>query len=110
MPGSCRSEKFTRKIPEKFTPRKIPPTREIYAQKNSANQVWVGGSHIPRERERERELGTGILFEEPNPTGSRPRDLIGLYGEEKERDPNRRKGAAGKRGGATGAPLRRGQP
>ena len=22
---------------------------------------------------------TGILFEEPNPTGSRPRDLIGLY-------------------------------
>ena len=22
--------------------------------------------------------GTGILFEEPNPTGSRPRDLIGL--------------------------------
>ena len=23
--------------------------------------------------------GTGILFEEPNPTGSRPRDLIGLY-------------------------------
>ena len=25
------------------------------------------------------ELGTGILFEEPNPTGSRPSDLIGLY-------------------------------
>ena len=24
-------------------------------------------------------FGTGILFEEPNPTGSRPRDLIGLY-------------------------------
>ena len=23
--------------------------------------------------------GTGILFEEPNPTGSRPSDLIGLY-------------------------------
>ena len=23
--------------------------------------------------------GTGISFEEPNPTGSRPRDLIGLY-------------------------------
>ena len=33
-----------------------------------------------RERERERESdGTGILFEEPNPTGSRPSDLIGLY-------------------------------
>ena len=31
-----------------------------------------------REREREREHRTGILFEEPNPTGSRPRDLIGL--------------------------------
>ena len=23
--------------------------------------------------------GTGFLFEEPNPTGSRPSDLIGLY-------------------------------
>ena len=23
--------------------------------------------------------GTGILFEEPNPTGSQPRDLIGLH-------------------------------
>ena len=32
-----------------------------------------------RERERERECCTGILFEEPNPTGSRPRGLIGLY-------------------------------
>ena len=30
--------------------------------------------------ERERSgVGTGILFEEPNPTGSRPSDLIGLY-------------------------------
>ena len=29
---------------------------------------------------RERDVGgTGILFEEPNPTGSRPRGLIGLY-------------------------------
>ena len=26
------------------------------------------------------EDGTGILFEEPNPTGSRPSDLIGLCG------------------------------
>ena len=40
------------------------------------------------EREREREPGTGILFEEPNPTGSRPRDLIGLYRGGKG-DPNR---------------------
>ena len=48
-----------------------------------------------QERERERERGTGILFEEPNPTGSRPSDLIGLYRVGKG-DPNRRKGAAGK--------------
>ena len=27
----------------------------------------------------QRRFGTGILFEEPNPTGSRPSDLIGLY-------------------------------
>ena len=34
---------------------------------------------------------TGILFEEPNPTGSRPRGLIGLYRKwqrAKSRDPN----------------------
>ena len=30
-------------------------------------------------QDRERRGGTGILFEEPNPTGSRPRDLIVLY-------------------------------
>ena len=43
-----------------------------------------------RERERE-SAGTGILFEEPNPTGSRPRGLIGLYRKwqrAKSRDPN----------------------
>ena len=36
-----------------------------------------------RERERERESsGTGILFEEPKPTGSRPRDLkLGSVGD-----------------------------
>ena len=39
---------------------------------------------LPGERERECVCvyvcdGTGILFEEPNPTGSRPSDLIGLY-------------------------------
>ena len=46
---------------------------------------------MEREREREREHGTGILFEEPNPTGSRPRGLIGLYRKwqrAKSRDPN----------------------
>ena len=31
------------------------------------------------ERERRWFVWHGILFEEPNPTGSRPRDLIGLY-------------------------------
>ena len=36
------------------------------------------GGVITRERERESD-GTGFLFEEPNPTGSRPSDLIGLY-------------------------------
>ena len=53
---------------------------------------------------RERDVGgTGILFEGPNPTGSRPRDLIGLYRKgQGKRDPNRRKGAAGKRGGRQG--------
>ena len=62
--------------------------------------------------------GTGILLKEPNPTGSRPRDLIGLcrqhrkshpptHKERKGRqgNPNRWKGAAGKGGGPTGAPL-----
>ena len=31
--------------------------------------------------------GTGILSEEPNPTGSRPRDLIGLYKQQKKPHP-----------------------
>ena len=56
------------------------------------------------ERERE-SYGTGISFEEPNPTGSRPSDLIGLHkttetpegtkrrrppggGRERKKDPN----------------------
>ena len=58
--------------------------------------------------------GTGMLCQEPNPTGSRPTDLIGLCGPtKKERQggqgkPNRRKGAAGKGGG--GAIYSRGQP
>ena len=32
--------------------------------------------------------GTGILFKEPNPTGSRPRDLIGLCMPTHETPPN----------------------
>ena len=60
-----------------------------------------------QSQERERERGTGILFEEPNPTGSRPRDLIGLYEVGKRGDPNRRKGAAGKRGGDRGSTTAR---
>ena len=31
--------------------------------------------------------GTGFLFEEPNPTGSRPRDLTGLYRQQKKPHP-----------------------
>ena len=38
--------------------------------------TWRTKNWKTRERER---YGTGILFEEPNPTGSRPSDLIGLY-------------------------------
>ena len=51
----------------------------------------INGACASALRERERELGTGILFEEPNPTGSRPRGLIGLYRKwqrAKSRDPN----------------------
>ena len=45
----------------------------------------VGSRHnLVRRGERERG-GTGILFEEPNPTGSRPRDLIGLCRTRKRR-------------------------
>ena len=47
-------------------------------------------------------LLTSSSGEEPDPTGSRPRDLIGLYKIGKRRAPNRRKGAAGKRGGQQG--------
>ena len=46
---------------------------------SNTNQRLSHAGPTEREREREREHGTGILFEEPNPTGSRPRDLIGLY-------------------------------
>ena len=62
--------------------------------------------------------GTGILLKEPNPTGSRPRDLIGLCGPTHETPPpqHTRKGKKdkenptgtreqlGRGGGPTGAP------
>ena len=64
--------------------RKVKNTQnyEFYPfQKNSRMQGGFQGTpsdgffnEIPSQS-----LGTGILFEEPNPTGSRPRDLIGLY-------------------------------
>ena len=51
--------------------------------------------------------GTGILFEEPNPTGSRPRDLIGLYKKWQSGErPQPAKRSSREEGGATGAPLR----
>ena len=58
-----------------------------------------------REREREREsCGTGILFEEPNPTGSRPSDLIGLYRrwQPKKRRPQPAKRSSREGGGRQG--------
>ena len=49
--------------------------------------------------------GTGILFEEPNPTGSRPSDLIGLYKQHmKPHPPNTQGRARRKHGGEQGHP------
>ena len=49
--------------------------------------------------------GTGILFEEPNPTGSRPRDLIGLYRQQKKPHPPNTQGRARREhGGEQGHP------
>ena len=49
--------------------------------------------------------GTGILFEEPNPTGSRPRDLIGLYKQQRKSHPPNTQGMAGRQhGGDRGHP------
>jgi hypothetical protein len=47
-----------------------------------------------------------------NPTGSRPSDLIGLYRrwQPRKRRPQPAKRSSREGGGATGAPLRRGQP
>ena len=43
---------------------------------------WEARERRVEARERDVGLyGTGVLFEEPNPTGSRPRDLQGLMRE-----------------------------
>ena len=60
----------------------------------------------------ERDVGlyvTGILFEEPNPTGSRPRDLIGLYRKwQSVKRPQPAKRSSRAEGGATGAFIQEG--
>ena len=50
--------------------------------------------------------GTGILFEEPNPTGSRPSDLIGLYTQQRKPHPTQhtQRRARRKHGGDRGHP------
>ena len=58
--------------------------------------------------------GTGILFEEPNPTGSRPRDLIGFYKQQRKPHPpntqERARAARERRSGRNGAKGRRRKP
>ena len=50
-------------------------------------------------------LWHGILCEEPTPTGSRPRDLIGLYGQQKNPHPADTQGRARREhGGEQGHP------
>ena len=50
--------------------------------------------------------GTGFLFEEPNPIGSRPRDLIGLYRQQKKPHPTQHTQGRARRehGGEEGHP------
>ena len=71
-------------------------SRVPYANRSTYFELRTGGIIITPSKSRERtrlqqetsegerggereSAGTGILFEEPNPTGSRPRGLIGLY-------------------------------
>ena len=50
-----------------------------------------------------RNIGTGILFEEPNPTGSRPSDLIGLNQQHRRpHSPKTQERARGKHGNDRG--------
>ena len=46
------------------------------------------------ERERRWFVWHGILFEEPNPTGSRPRDLTGLWEQHRKTHPPNTQGRA----------------
>ena len=84
----------------------------MYGETKKRNGIAHVCGAMEEERERERErVGTGILFEEPNPTGSRPSDLIGLYKKRQSGErPQPAKRSGREEGGATGAPLRRGQP
>jgi hypothetical protein len=73
----------------------------------------VSGATFPRQRDQRKTsaLCQGILFKEPNPyTGSRPRDIIGLYRKHKTlnpnptaRQPNSRHQVAGRRPDLPGA-------
>ena len=67
-------------FPLSFSP--LPPSHLKYP-----------GGFREREREREREWH-GILFQEPNPRGSRPSDLIGLCRQYKKPDPPSTQGEA----------------
>ena len=59
----------------------------------------------------EKELGTEFYSKNPTPNGSRPSDLIGLYKKwQSAKRPQPAKRSSREEGGATGAPLRRGQP
>ena len=52
--------------------------RESLERTRERGRETKGGREGGWKGERERELWHGILFEEPNPTGSRPSDLVGL--------------------------------
>ena len=74
-------------------------SQSISRQWQCKQEGSAGG--IP-QREREREHGTGFLFEEPNPTGSRPSDLIGLYTKwQRAKRPQPAKRSSREEGGAT---------
>ena len=123
MPQSDRSGRSKTERQQKRKARITKNTSKIRAANAQAMRVDKHTSHekktqdtmpvmksLMRTRDRMTGSGTGILFEEPNPTGSRPSDLIGLYRVGKG-DPNRRKGAAGKGGGRQGLRVySRGKP
>ena len=69
-----------------FSPN--PPTpsnnripRQCWRDVAAQTPMFSVSLHSPlvSRRHSNKHHGTGISFEEPNPTGSRPRDLIGLY-------------------------------